>query len=54
LGQLDEAFLTSASRGVLPVTRIDDTQIGDGLPGPVTRRLAAAYHARLEGLLEIV
>jgi len=38
-----EAFLTSSSGHVLPITRIDDTVVGDGKPGPVTRRLRAAY-----------
>lgn len=35
----DEAFITSATRGVLPVTRIDGAVLGDGRPGPLTRRL---------------
>ena len=35
----DEAFITSATRAVLPVTRIDGAAIGDGRPGPITRRL---------------
>jgi branched-chain amino acid aminotransferase len=39
----DEAFITSATRGVLPVTRIDERPLGDGLPGPVTRQLMALY-----------
>jgi D-alanine transaminase len=38
-----EAFLTSSSGHVLPITRIDDTVIGDGKPGEVTKRLRAAY-----------
>jgi D-alanine transaminase len=38
-----EAFLTSSSSYVLPVTRIDDTLIGDGKPGPVARRLRQLY-----------
>ncbi|MCS6878154.1 MAG: D-amino-acid transaminase [Geminicoccaceae bacterium] len=44
-----EAFLTSTTSLVLPVTRIDDRPVGDGLPGPVTRTLARAYaeHAGL-------
>jgi branched-chain amino acid aminotransferase len=37
----DEAFITSATRFVLPVTRVDDAGIGDGHPGPITRRLGA-------------
>lgn len=38
-----EAFLTSTTVTVLPVTRIDDSTIADGRPGPVTLRLRAAY-----------
>ena len=40
-----EAFLTSSLRGVAPVVGIDEAVIGDGVPGPVTRRLSAAYAA---------
>jgi D-alanine transaminase len=38
-----EAFLTSSSAFVLPVTRIDDATVGDGKPGPLTRRLREVY-----------
>jgi len=41
----DEAFITSATRGVLPVTRIDDKPVGAGTPGPLTRKLMALYDA---------
>jgi D-alanine transaminase len=40
-----EAFITAASIGVIPVVKIDGTQIGDGKPGPVAKRLRAAYWA---------
>jgi len=39
----DEVFLTSATRGVLPVRQVDGRPIGDGRPGPVTRRILALY-----------
>ncbi len=39
----DEVFLTSTTRAVVPITAIDDTVIGDGTPGPITRELMAAY-----------
>jgi branched-subunit amino acid aminotransferase/4-amino-4-deoxychorismate lyase len=39
----DEAFLTSATRGVLPISTIDEKPVGDGKPGPVTRKLMALY-----------
>ena len=39
----DEAFVTSASAFVMPVVQIDDAVIGDGTPGPVSRRLREIY-----------
>lgn len=41
----DEVFLTSSVRGIMPVTRLDGVQLGDGRAGPVTRRLHEAYQA---------
>ncbi|MEI8396933.1 MAG: D-amino-acid transaminase [Rhodospirillaceae bacterium] len=38
-----EAFLSSASTFALPITRLDGEPIGAGVPGPITRRLRAAY-----------
>ena len=38
-----EAFMTAASAFVTPVVEIDGVRIGDGAPGPVTRRLRALY-----------
>lgn len=43
LGQVRELFITGTTSGVLPVTRVDQWQIGDGKPGPVTQRLSQAY-----------
>ena len=39
----DEAFFTSTSPCVLPVTRVDRRPIGAGTPGPVARRLLATW-----------
>jgi len=41
----DEAFITSATRAVLPVTRVDGQPVGAGVPGPITRRLMQLYDA---------
>ena len=38
-----EAFLTSATSLVLPVVTIDGKPVGDGRPGPLTRRLREIY-----------
>jgi len=54
LRSIDEAFITSASRAVLPVTSIDGAPVGDGSPGPITLRLLAAYRQRLEKDLDYV
>jgi len=40
-----EAFITAASAFVMPVVRIDGVAVGDGVPGPVSRRLRALYLA---------
>lgn len=39
----DEAFLTGTAAEVVPVSRIDSRQIGDGRPGEVTNRLREAF-----------
>ncbi len=49
---LDEAFITSSSRGVLPVVKINDLTIGAGAPGPLTEDLERRYQRRLEAELE--
>ncbi len=43
--QMSEAFLTSSSRGIIPVVEIDSLLIGDGTRGTFTARLRAAYDA---------
>lgn len=48
---IDEAFITSASRGVLPVVKIDKTIIGNGLPGKITAILMQQYQLDLEQIL---
>ena len=43
----DEAFVTGTLGGITPVTRIDGRAVGDGKPGPVTKRLSMLYDAAL-------
>ncbi len=45
-----EAFVTSATSFVTPVVRIDEAVIGDGIPGPLSRRLLAWYRDYATGL----
>lgn len=41
--QFEEAFITSSSRGVLPVVMINEQMVGDGKPGRLTRWLSRRY-----------
>lgn len=43
-----EAFLTSTTSFVLPITAIDGHKIGDGRPGPVATRLRELYLRYME------
>ncbi len=44
-----EAFLSSATGAAVPVVMIDGVRIGDGTPGPLTRRIHELY-ARKAGI----
>jgi branched-chain amino acid aminotransferase len=46
----DEAFLTSTTREIVPIVRVDDRVIGTGRPGPVTLKLLDAFRARARNL----
>jgi len=43
LTMIDEAFITSSSRGIVPVIQIDEVKMGQGIPGKVTKMLMLAY-----------
>ncbi|MFC2055536.1 aminotransferase class IV [Chloroflexota bacterium] len=53
IADLEEAFITSSSRGILPVKQIDRILIGSGLPvcpgqpGPITKRLMDCLEDRI-------
>lgn len=44
----DEIWLSSTTRGVLPVCRLDGEPVGAGAPGPLWRRLDALYVEAVE------
>jgi D-alanine transaminase len=44
-----EIFLTSASSFVKPVVALDGAMVGDGTPGPVTRRLFELFARHVRG-----
>jgi branched-chain amino acid aminotransferase len=46
----DEAFLTSTTKELTPIVRVDERIIGSGKPGDLTRRLLAEYRRRANEL----
>jgi len=43
-----EAFMTAATLGATPIVAIDGRPVGDGKPGPVTRRVQELYRLAAE------
>ena len=43
LRRADECFLTNTSMKIMPVIRVDSFPIGEGHPGPLTRRLQTRF-----------
>jgi branched-chain amino acid aminotransferase group I len=43
LYRADEAFLTNSIMEIMPLTQVEGKMVGNGMPGPVTVRLMAAY-----------
>ena len=41
----DEVFITGTNKGLVPVTQVDDTVIGDKRPGRRTKTVMAALKA---------
>lgn len=52
LPTINEAFITSSSRGVVPVVGIDAYPVGDGSVGPVTRTLMKLYEEEVLALAD--
>lgn len=47
LYRVDELFLTSSIREIMPIVNVDGHAIGQGVPGEVTRRLHRAFRERV-------
>ncbi|PYR89970.1 MAG: branched-chain amino acid aminotransferase [Acidobacteria bacterium] len=54
LDSADEAFITSTTREMSPVTRIDDRVIGTGKPAAITKRLLDGYQRKAQELTRAV
>jgi len=48
--EADEAFLTSTTREIVPIVQVDDTTIGEGRPGPITRTLLESYRRQAQDM----
>ena len=49
----DESFLTGTAAETIPMVKLDEREIGDGKPGPISLKLIEAYRqkVRSEGTL---
>jgi branched-chain amino acid aminotransferase len=43
----DECFLTGTGAEVVPTVKLDGREIGDGRPGPITKRVLEAFRKRV-------
>ncbi len=49
----DEAWLTSSTKEVLAIVRLDGKAVGDGTPGPLFRRMYALYQEYKERVMRV-
>jgi branched-chain amino acid aminotransferase len=47
----DEAFLTGTAAEVVPIASVDDRVVGEGKPGPITKKIQGIYHQTVRGEL---
>ncbi len=52
ISTLNEAFITSTSRSILPIRKINDFVLPESAPGPITRILMQSFQKNLESNLE--
>jgi len=52
LSGLDEMFLAATTAEVTPVVQVNGRKVGEGLPGPATRRLQSAFRAYVSKALD--
>jgi branched-chain amino acid aminotransferase len=50
LATAGEVFITSTTKEIMPIVRIDDLTIGNGRPGPSTQRLHALFRSYVNRL----
>jgi branched-chain amino acid aminotransferase len=50
----EEAFFTSTTKELMPIVQVDEHRIGNGVPGPLTRKLLGAYRQKANELTAAV
>ena len=50
LEQVDELFITSSTRELIPVVRVDTRPVGSGQPGPIASRLLTRFRHHADTL----
>jgi branched-chain amino acid aminotransferase len=48
----EEAFMSGTAAEVVPISSVDDRVVGDGTPGPVTRKIQDIYKAAVRGQVD--
>ncbi|MEK9628469.1 MAG: branched-chain-amino-acid transaminase [Nitrospinota bacterium] len=51
LFKADEIFLTGTVKKVMPVSKLDSRPVGDGKPGPITRKVMKLFTELLDNLI---
>ena len=49
LNRASEIIITGTNKEITPIVRLDGRPVGTGTPGPVTRRVQAAYSELVRG-----
>ena len=47
----EECFITSTSRHIMPLVRINGQPIGDGRPGPITQHLSRCFEGNFQAAI---
>jgi branched-chain amino acid aminotransferase len=53
LAEVEEVFLTGTATGIIPVIKVGDKVIGQGKPGPITRKIQLLYQECCQGQLAL-